>query len=1091
MSTWTLLLRSLRYYWRTHLGVILGAALGAMVLTGALLIGDSVSATLRRQAELRIGKTQTALIGGERFFRSDLATELSGDTAPILLLRGNVSRADGNGRANEVQVVGADPRFFALAPDAPANVELKPNEVALNARLAQQLNTKVGDTVIVRVEKPGLFSRDAPLSGDENEVVAVRVTVAHVLTESEFGRFSLVSGQVPPFTAVISLPFLQERVNFAGRTNLLLDPKRDETALRKAIQERWQLADAGLELKPLPDNSGTELRSGRVFLDPPVIKAAPRGMDSLTYLVNELRAGDRATPYSMVTAIDAPSSSFVPAELADNEIAITQWLADDLGISTGAKMHLTYYVMGDRRELQEQSREFTVLAVIPQNDPALNPSWMPDFPGLADAENCRDWEPGFAMDMSKIRDKDEEYWDQYRGTPKAFVNITVGQEMWGNRWGDLTSVRYRADVNPEISRLVPPMSTQIAATLRTQLTPEQIGMSFVPIRAQAFTATNAPVDFGQLFLSFSFFLLVAAAVLTALLFVFSLEQRSDQTGLLLALGLAPRQVRRLFLVEGAALALIGSIVGVIAAIAYTQVMLRVLSTVWSGAVGGVEFTFSPAPASLLIGIVGSVLIALFSMWMVSRRQFRQSARELLVSTGAVDSTPTQGVRKRSWSVIVGLVAIIAAVAILAFSGEGSPGAFFGAGGLLLIGGLSLALGWLRRQAQSTDTVDSIPEFGRRNAARRRGRSLATIAVLASGVFMVVAVDAFRHGPQAATKERSSGTGGFVLVGESALPLYEDLNTAKGQEVSALDPKLMADVAIVPMRVLPGDDASCLNLNRALQPRLLGVQPSELHERRAFRFSRPDGVSWNTLIGTTEDGAIPAIADDATIQWALQKKLGDTLDYQDERGQPFKVRLVGALGGSMLQGSLIISERNLIEKYPTQGGYRFFLIDAPLDRVAEVAEHISRSLADRGMEVTPAPRRLAEFQSVENTYLSIFQALGGLGLLLGSAGLAIVVGRNVLERRREFGLLEALGYQSGQLRRLVLIEHRWLILAGLFIGSVSALVAVWPQLQERTSGFPLKEVSLLLGALALGALFWAWLATRLALRGSQIEALRNE
>ena len=127
------------------------------------------------------------------------------------------------------------------------------------------------------------------------------------------------------------------------------------------------------------------------------------------------------------------------------------------------------------------------------DDPALNASWMPDFPGLTDAENCRDWEPGFAMDMSKIRDKDEEYWDKYRGTPKAFVNLMVGQEMWGNRWGDLTSMRYPARMR---------MPEQIAATLRSQLTPEQIGMTFVPVRDQALAATNAPVDFGQLFLSF-------------------------------------------------------------------------------------------------------------------------------------------------------------------------------------------------------------------------------------------------------------------------------------------------------------------------------------------------------------------------------------------------------------------------------------------------------------------------------------------------------------------------------------------------------------------------------------------------------------
>jgi ABC-type antimicrobial peptide transport system permease subunit len=144
-----------------------------------------------------------------------------------------------------------------------------------------------------------------------------------------------------------------------------------------------------------------------------------------------------------------------------------------------------------------------------------------------------------------------------------------------------------------------------------------------------------------------------------------------------------------------------------------------------------------------------------------------------------------------------------------------------------------------------------------------------------------------------------------------------------------------------------------------------------------------------------------------------------------------------------------------------------------------------------MELTPAWRRLAEFQAVENTYLSIFQVLGGLGLLLGSVGLAIVVARNVLERRSEFGLLEAVGFRRRQLRRLVFAEHRWLIVCGLVIGAGSALLAVWPALRDRSAGFPYIEMALLLGALAAGCVFWAWIASRVALRGSGVAALRAE
>jgi hypothetical protein len=425
--------------------------------------------------------------------------------------------------------------------------------------------------------------------------------------------------------------------------------------------------------------------------------------------------------------------------------------------------------------------------------------------------------------------------------------------------------------------------------------------------------------------------------------------------------------------------------------------------------------------------------------------------------------------------------------------------------------LLFALAQLRRTAEGT-ALESLPQLGVRNAARRCGRSLATIAVLASGVFMVVAVSAFRKGAEDTTARLDSGTGGFALLGESAAPIYEDLNSAKGREAYALDDAAMKDVRVVPLRVRDGDDASCLNLNRAMQPRLLGVKPEDL-DAPTTRFRLKGFASWSaalgdsrwlgspepskggggpsTPLGSGEPSHVNGIVDVNTLQWALQKKVGDTIEYRDDRGNAFNVVVVGTVAGSMLQGNVLIAERHFTERSPNAGGYRMFLIDVPAERAAVVSQELSRALQDRGLEVTPAARRLAEFNAVENTYLSIFQVLGGLGLLLGSAGLAIVVARNVLERRREFGLLEAVGFRAGQLRHLVFGEHRWLIVAALVIGAGSALVAVWPSLAEKAGGFPLREVALLLAGLALGCVFWTWIATRIALRGSGVNALRSE
>jgi hypothetical protein len=1072
MNARRLILQGARHYWRTHLGVVLGAALATMVLTGSLLVGDSVKETLRRQALARIGKADVAMVGGDRFFRSALADDLGRDTAPALLLRGSVARPDGTRRVNQAQVMGVDARFWTLAPGAAS--ELPPEGIALNERAAAQLGAAAGDTVIVRVEKPGFFSKDAPLSGEENEVVSLRLKIARVVNDAEFGRFSLQASQVPAPTVFLPLSLLQARLAFAGRANLLLSRSG-----APALASSWQLADASVAPRSVP-SGGLELRSPRVFLDPVIAAAAPAGLDSLTYLVNELRSGDKAVPYSMVTAVDAPASGFLPAELSHDEIVINQWLADELGVGLNGRVTLKYFVMGERRQLTEKSREFEVIQILPMTEPQLNSSWMPDFPGLSDKENCRDWQPGFALDTQRIRDQDEAYWQQYRGTPKAFVNLMVGQEMWGNRWGNLTSIRYPAGLE----------EAELARSLLNNLTPESVGLSFVDLRAQALAATKAPVDFGQLFVSFSFFLIVAAAVLTGLLFVFSLEQRNAEAGLLLALGLRPRQVRRLFLIEGLVLALLGSLLGALAAVAYTRLVLHALGSVWKGAVGAVQFEFASRALTLPIGIASGVLIAWLAMWLASRRQLRSSARELLTGEiSSVPSSPGSKAKLSRWLQLFPTAASMLAVALLVL-GNRSAGAFFGAGALLLIAGLTWAWSWLRglRTAAALGTIN---QLGVRNAARRRARSLATIAVLASGVFMVVAVDSFRKTPPREGDTSDPGTGGFALVGESALPIYEDLNTAQGREAYGLNENTLRGVKVVPLRVREGDDASCLNLNRALQPRLLGVRPEDLltDSQSRFRFSKKD-ASWSQLAGEGGD-AIPGIVDAATLQWALQKKIGDTLEYRDERGAPFLVRIVGAITGSILQGSVVISERHLIEKFPSAGGYRFLLIDSPPEATATVRAELSRALTDRGLELTSTAARLSDFQAVENTYLSIFQALGGLGLLLGSAGLAIVVGRNVLERRREFGLLEAIGFRPRQLRQLVFAEHRWLIAAALIIGTISALVAVWPNLVQKTGGFPARETAVLLVALAAGCLFWTWLATRLALRGSGVAALRSE
>ena len=111
-------------------------------------------------------------------------------------------------------------------------------------------------------------------------------------------------------------------------------------------------------------------------------------------------------------------------------------------------------------------------------------------------------------------------------------------------------------------------------------------------------------------------------------------------------------------------------------------------------------------------------------------------------------------------------------------------------------------------------VLSVSALAVRGAARRPGRSLATVCLLACGCFMVMVVDAFRHRPQEGPQPIESGTGGFALVGESSLPVLHDLNREDGLDALGLNLDELGDISVLPFRVRDGDDASCLNLNRA-------------------------------------------------------------------------------------------------------------------------------------------------------------------------------------------------------------------------------------------------------------------------------------
>ncbi len=1102
--------RSLIHFWRIHLAVLMGTAVATAVLTGALLVGDSVRGSLRDLTLDRLGGIDYALVT-EQFIREALAADLLNqpvfaeqfeDAAPAILLGGTAVNADTRARASRVQIQGIDERFLNLwttgeAANLGGFLEKQPGQsfpsVIINRSLQRELKVQVGSPLLISFERQSDIHREFLLGRrDSSDVVqTLRLTITNIIPDRGLGRFSLDSSQSLPFNAYVHLPILQNTVGQAESANAVFISQSSHSphfttdllkSLHRGLHQVLKLEDLGLTLRQ--GNGYFALESKQFLLKPYVIEAAKtvaterinranRTGDSLkilpilTYLANTIETGQRRVPYSTISAfnpvhavsLQLADGSPAPA-LAEDEIFVNEWAAADLAAKVGDQIDVSYYVMGAREELLTQHAQFRLKGILALDGLAADHGLTPNFPGVHDADDMSDWNAPFPIDLSQIRSKDELYWDLFRATPKAFVSEEAGQRLWRSRFGSLTGVwifpAYRGDVQHAIA--------EFQEGLLEMIQPDQVGLVFKPVKAQGLKAAAGATDFSMLFIGFSLFLIVSAVLLVGLLFRLGVEGRAGEIGLLLSSGYAVSTIRWRFMKEGCWLAGIGGAIGLGGGVSYAWLVMAGLRSWWLAAVGTPFLVLHISPLSLALGYLFGIFAVLFSIcWTV--RKFGKLPVRALLAGDAILEYKTAG--RIAPIIAFGGLGLAAGLIIFAVvSGRTSSAAlFFGSGALLLTAGLAFFSMRLRASSYSLSGSQKlrIVRMGVRDSARRKGRSMLCAALVGCACFVIVAAGANRHSGARhdILLQEESGSGGFALTAESDVPLHHNLNTEEGRfelGFSESDAAMVNQSEITQLRLLPGEDVSCLNLYKPRKPRILGV-PAEFIERGGFQFQKALSTTpevsanpWRALEVEEETGVIPAIGDYNSVLWILHLGLGEDLIIQDEFGESLTLRLVGLLRSSIFQSELLISEANFKKHFPSQSGYSYFLIQPPVGKSAayegsgapvEIAQILENTLSDYGFDVTSTAEKLANYRAVENTYLSTFQTLGGLGLLLGTLGLAVVLLRNVIERRGELATLRAFGFRRSTISTMLLAENAFLLGVSILIGSLSAIAAVSP------------------------------------------------
>jgi ABC-type antimicrobial peptide transport system permease subunit len=1005
--------------------------------------------------------------------------------------------------------------------------------VVLNSALAQALQAKVGDDVLVRLGRPQEVPTDALLGRRDKTALSIRVTVDSIVPAEGLGAFAIESGQRTPLNAYLPRELLQRALDKIGRCNaLLLAATPSDADASSGIRAHVALDDYGLSLRIDAARRTLSLEDESFLLDSHAAATALAvGKDAglraerlSTYLANRIRITGReeTIPYSTVTALgpDSPSLALMSfrggatESLHRGEILLNSWAADQLNASVGDEITVSYYVTGEFGALREEDAKFKLVGVVELSGAADDPGFTPQYRGVTDAPTMAAWDPPFPVDLKLIRPIDEEYWQQHRTTPKAFVSYEDGMRLWHQSGdaGDATSIRLH--VPADAGDINTPADAFKAEFLR-RLTPDTMGLSLRPVRAEALAASGGATDFGGLFVGFSFFLIASAALLVALLFSLGIERRSSELGALLAIGFTSRRVMAVLFVEALVVATAGSVVGLLAARGYAWLMLAGLRSWWSAAVAAPRLVLDATARSYAIGGLASVALALFAVAWGVRRSARTAPRALLAGQPLSDNAQRAGFT--SMATPIAMVAFVGAAALLVLATAeriAAASGFFGAGATMLIGGLAIASRLLQPHRPHTarppgagradtmpnemDARPTVIQLGLRNAPRHKGRSRLTIGLLASACFLIVALQAFRRDVTDSPANLHSGTGGFTLFAESVAPVVYDLNTPAGREQSGAaqpDDEAFNGMRIFPFRLRGGEAASCNNLYSAREPRILGATAAFV-ERGGFEFADTAAATpenrnnpWRLLEQPLEDGAIPAIGDEAAVRWQLHSGLGRDLVVHDAAGAPVRLRFVALLAGSPLQDEIIIGEQSFRRLFPNIGGYGFFLIESPQpDKLSPVLE---RNLRGFGFDAAPLAERLQSYLVVQNTYLSTFQTLGGLGLVLGAVGLAAVMLRNVYERRSELALLRAVGFSNQAVTTIVLAENAVLILAGLLIGVVAAFVAILPQIGRTGAHMAWLSWAAMLGAVLLAGLGVGAAAVASALRQPLLASLRRE
>ena len=989
MTLASLIAQSRKHYRRFYRLVSFAVILMTAVLTGSLLLGDSVRGTLVQRVGERLGKTETIITSGTGFMSDDLMQQtLLKDAQGYLLMDGFVSVGE---KLLPVYVWGTDAD------------SLSTGEVMIN----EPLRAKLGgmEDIVLHLPSHNLVPSGS-LFVTKSYATQMRVHVTGVKSVEEGGNLLLKNEQTLPLNVFVNRQELAEKMELEGKINLVLS---ENIISEEQLNDCWTPELSGIHL------TDSSLTSDGIFIPNDIVEKLSSHLLPLTshlyfsYLVNDLVNGNDTIPYSFITAV----SEWKNEALTGHDMILSDYAAKRLHVSEGDSVDMSYFIAKDLKNLETHGQRFRVKRIVPLTDFMRDSLLIAEFPGLSHVEKCTDWDSDLPIKMERVTKEDEDFWYAYHQTPKAIVSYEAVSADWSNAFGSATALRFTSQ--PEIS-----------------LNPKDTSVQMVHPRAQGLQGATGGVDFASLFLSLGFFIILSAILLMKNPLVEMFTQRRNEMALYRQMGFADVTIFRNLFREAFTTMLCASPFGVLAGLLYSSLTLWLLGNVWSGATHTEGFTLHIVPLTVIVGWVVGLLICVVVLWWVVRTILRQNQDE---HTGSTQK------RSQNGYLFVGLLLLTTILIIVNFIFLHNMVLFI-VGGLLwiLTWGLFLRLYILRRQSGEMNRMQMMWQSVRASLKQH----LLAYWALALGVFTVFAVGLNRPD----FSQESEATGGYQYYVDSRVPIQYDLNNPAVRQKLSLE-SLPDSTQFLGFLRHTQDEASCLNLNQVSTPTVLAPL---LSPRLG---GNSDSLQLLPQLGEVGRGLL---IDEESLIWSLKKSVGDTLYYQNDRGETIPMVIASTYPTGIFHGNAIMSADDFRCLWPKESGLEVLLMKS--SRPDEAAEILSTAMNEYGLNVQSVEERIRMFFEVTETYLLIFLTLGGLGLLLGIFSLMIIVRKNLTAQTATIRQYRAMGFDDRLIQNLLLRENLLVPLYALAVGATGSVISISANIGGADKGTLLLALAVL-------------------------------